>query len=292
MRHLGFVERAGPGALLLVAVIGGLAPACGDEFETVSNAEGGEGGNPPAGEAGGADSNGGSGATPAGSAGEEPGDGGSNGSATGTGGVGGMGSLGGFPAVGGASGSGASDASGGTDSGSSGGAGATTAGAGGATTGGSGGATTGGSGNSPLVQDLVDEDNVVVREIADTVAALAWWYHDTAFVPFDPSLGTLESVTVEESIELEFEIPPGTLGDSFRHSFTLFKDDGARVIASQTQTFEVSSTEMSKTYTWEYPASDEWSEPGWRYYFEIRAEETPFYFRNVTRITYHLAEEE
>lgn len=182
------------------------------------------------------------------------------------------------------SGAGAASSTGGTGAT---GAGATgtdgTTGTGG--TGNTGG--TGGTGNTVVTQELVDEGDVDIWDFNGTVSAWGWWYHDNEFVSFESSLGMLTSVTIEQSLEIEFEIPPGTLGDSFQHRLALFKDDGAVYLVYEADSFEVSAATMSRTYTYTYSSDALWSEPGWRYYFEVQALESPFHFRNVTRFTYH-----
>ena len=243
--------------------------------------------------------------------------------AAGVGDEGGMDARGGQSGAGGTSGSdaGGSDATGGsagaggsTTSGSGGntagaggaggaggaagrGAGGTPGGAGfggSATNGGSGGNTAGragagGSGAGVFVQELVDGGYVGIRQDLGVEDSWSWWYHDSTFIPFNPALGTLQSVAVEGTIDVDFEIPPGMLGNSFRYVARLFKDDGARNLLYHETTFPISTASMTDTYSWTEAASSDWSEPGWRYYVEVRGQRTPITFRHVLRITYNYA---
>jgi hypothetical protein len=305
------VRRAvfGVAALLALAL-----PKCGSSVEADDDAE--DGPVKKTGGRGGATAQGGS--TPGGSTGEGGADDTGGSGAAGAGDEGGMDARGGQSGAGGTSGSdaGGSDATGGSagsgGSTTSGGSGGNTAGAGGAggrgaggtpggagfggsaTNGGSGGNTAGragagGSGGGVLVQELVDGGYVGIRQDLGVEDSWSWWYHDGTFVPFNPALGTLESITVEGTIDIDFEIPPGMLGNSFRYVARLFKDNGARNLLYHETTFPISTASMTDTYSWTEAASSTWSEPDWRYYFEVRGQRTPITFRHVLRITYNYA---
>jgi len=305
------------GAALWFALAVGPASACGEPFRVASGDGGAEASAAGAmGRSGADDSDAGSettGSDGSGATGVASGAGGASESASSgaepplmVGGASGVGTTGNSTSGSGTGGSSATGNGAGADDGSGSGAGAASMGGSGNTgentgPGGLGGSGAGGTNNASgtggsggarptvVTQELIDEGDVDVWDYNGTISAWAWWYHDGEFESFDATLGTLQSVTIEQSIEIDFEIPPGELGDTFQHRLALFKDDGAVYIAYQGTSFEVSSAAMSDTYSWTYPAEPGWSEPGWRYYFEVQALTSPFHFRNVTRFTFHFA---
>lgn len=130
-----------------------------------------------------------------------------------------------------------------------------------------------------IVQHLDDEANVVVWDYYGTVDA--WWWRYQPYEPFDPALGTFRGATIEQTLNLTFDLSSGFLGDTYSERMIL---SGSHWTAD---TFPITASEMSRHYEWSFSAEEKtWTSAGWGYYFESRADETPHHVTNRTTLTY------
>lgn len=129
-----------------------------------------------------------------------------------------------------------------------------------------------------VTQDLVDDVDVAIWDYYGTVSA--WWWTYEGYMTFDPSLGTLRKVVVDQTLTMEMGDGPGPDTCSQR---TIFFGPGLWTGDS----WDCSpNTTYEKHYRYVVDAPGDWVTPS-SYYPEGRAITTPFHYHDVIHLTYY-----
>lgn len=112
------------------------------------------------------------------------------------------------------------------------------------------------------------------------VAAHYWQYQ--AYQPFDPALGTLHSVRVDQTLDVTFDLTASVPNETF-WTRMVFAGGGMWV----GDAFPITSATVHKTYVYtQDPPVEDWTQMAWGYYFETYAKTTPHTIANTATLTY------
>ena len=130
-----------------------------------------------------------------------------------------------------------------------------------------------------VTQTISDEAEVAIWDYYGTISA--WWWNYHAYGAWDPALGTLRKVTVDQTLTMAMGDGPGDDTCSERMTFS-----GGGLWTGDSWTCSPNTT-YEKQYSFTLDQAPDWTNTGWGYYIEGRAITTPFHFKNVTTLTYH-----
>lgn len=131
-----------------------------------------------------------------------------------------------------------------------------------------------------LTQTVHNAWQVGIWDYYGDVAAHYWQYQ--GYVPFDPTLGTLHSVRVDQTLDVAFDLTSSVPGETFWFRM-VFAGGGLWTGDS----FPITTASVHNTYTYtQDPATNDWSQIAWGYYFETYAKTTPHTINNTAQLTY------
>lgn len=128
-------------------------------------------------------------------------------------------------------------------------------------------------------QLLTDELDVTVWDYYGSIAA-HWWNYE-GYTPWNPGLGTLRKVTVDQTYTMTLGSGPVSV-DSCSERIIFF---GPGLWVGDGFDCAPNST-ITKSYSYELDPPADWVTPA-SYYLETFAQSTPYHLKNTTKLTYH-----